>query len=151
MEISKGWFISSSSSLTERAELNQCRAQIACMIVELIAIHFLTRFHKVYHSVSVHAWRVLFELPNWLYLGRLQLQIFTGISFLVLFWCRYLHDNVTTSDDKALIADLEKNIIKRKAQLYDIEQSLPKKNGLYLQVIKCIQFTNSASYNSRYK
>lgn len=30
--------------------------------------------------------------------------------------------------------ELDKNMIKRKAQLYEIEQSLPQKNSLYLKV-----------------
>lgn len=42
--------------------------------------------------------------------------------------------NVTTSIEKDQVADLEKNIIKRKAQLYDIDQTLPQKNGTYLNV-----------------
>lgn len=59
---------------------------------------------------------------------------FTIFFLLSLSTSRYLNDNVTTSDDKAKIAELEKNIIKRKAQLYDIERSLPQKNGMYLSV-----------------
>lgn len=31
--------------------------------------------------------------------------------------------------------ELEKNVIKRKALLYEIEQTLPQKNSLYLQII----------------
>lgn len=50
------------------------------------------------------------------------------------FVLRYVTSNVTTSDDKQTVADLEKNIIKRKAQLYELEQSLPQKNSLYLKV-----------------
>lgn len=41
----------------------------------------------------------------------------------------------TSEEDKSTLADLEKNVIKRKAQLYEIEQSLPQKNGLYLKII----------------
>ncbi|CRK96466.1 CLUMA_CG009889, isoform A [Clunio marinus] len=41
----------------------------------------------------------------------------------------------TTSDDRTKIEELEKNMIKRKAQLYEIEQSLPQKNSMYLKVI----------------
>lgn len=37
-------------------------------------------------------------------------------------------------EQKKSIAELEKNVIKRKAQMYEIEQSLPQKNGLYLKV-----------------
>lgn len=47
---------------------------------------------------------------------------------------RYVSSNVTTSDEKDQVADLEKNIIKRKAQLHDIDQTLPQKNGTYLNV-----------------
>lgn len=47
---------------------------------------------------------------------------------------RFVGSNVTTSIEKDQLADLEKNIIKRKAQLYDIEQTLPQKNGTYLKV-----------------
>lgn len=45
-----------------------------------------------------------------------------------------MSSNVTTSIEKDQAADLEKNIIKRKAQLYDIDQTLPQKNGTYLNV-----------------
>lgn len=37
-------------------------------------------------------------------------------------------------DDQEKYNDIEKNIMKRKAQLYEIEQTLPKKNSLYLNV-----------------
>lgn len=40
-----------------------------------------------------------------------------------------------SSDDRLKIEELEKNMIKRKAQLYEIEQSLPQKNSLYLKII----------------
>lgn len=50
---------------------------------------------------------------------------------------RFVGSNVTTSIEKDQLADLEKNIIKRKAQLYDIEQTLPQKNGTYLKVRDC--------------
>nr|CAD7587823.1 unnamed protein product [Timema genevievae] len=33
------------------------------------------------------------------------------------------------------IERLEKDILRRKAQLYDMEQVLPKKNGMYLKII----------------
>ncbi|CAO1376514.1 unnamed protein product [Diamesa tonsa] len=39
------------------------------------------------------------------------------------------------SDEKTKLDELEKNMIKRKAQLYEIEQSLPQKNSLYLKII----------------
>ncbi|CAG9835491.1 unnamed protein product [Diabrotica balteata] len=39
------------------------------------------------------------------------------------------------TEDVAKIAELKSNIMKRKAQLYDIEQTLPKPNGTYLKII----------------
>lgn len=33
------------------------------------------------------------------------------------------------------VEELKNNIMKRKAQLYDIEQTLPKPNGTYLKII----------------
>lgn len=47
---------------------------------------------------------------------------------------RYKKANITTPDDREGIVELEKNVMKRKAQLYEIEQSLPQKNSLYLKV-----------------
>lgn len=38
------------------------------------------------------------------------------------------------TEDQQLIAQLEQKILKRKAQLNEIEQSLPRKNSLYLKV-----------------
>ncbi|XP_028139680.1 transmembrane protein 120 homolog isoform X2 [Diabrotica virgifera virgifera] len=38
-------------------------------------------------------------------------------------------------EDDSKIAELKFNIMKRKAQLYDIEQTLPKPNGTYLKII----------------
>lgn len=37
--------------------------------------------------------------------------------------------------DETKVAELENSILKRKAQLYDIEQTLPKQNGIYLKII----------------
>lgn len=37
--------------------------------------------------------------------------------------------------DNEKIKELENNILKRKAQLDDIEQTLPKQNGIYLKII----------------
>lgn len=39
-----------------------------------------------------------------------------------------------TGDDRVKLDELDKNMLKRKAQLYEIEQSLPQKNSLYLKV-----------------
>lgn len=40
-----------------------------------------------------------------------------------------------TPIDKDKMSDFDKDMMKRKAQLYEIEQSLPKKNSLYLKII----------------
>jgi hypothetical protein len=40
-----------------------------------------------------------------------------------------------SADDRSKLDELDKNMIKRKAQLYEIEQSLPQKNSMYLKVI----------------
>lgn len=50
--------------------------------------------------------------------------------------CSYQKKNITTPDDREVLAELTKNVMKRKAQLYEIEQSLPQKNSLYLKVTK---------------
>lgn len=52
----------------------------------------------------------------------------------VFFSPRYKKSNITTPDDRETVHELEKSVMKRKAQLYEIEQSLPQKNSLYLQV-----------------
>lgn len=39
-----------------------------------------------------------------------------------------------SADDREKLDELDKNMIKRKAQLYEIEQSLPQKNSTYLKV-----------------
>jgi hypothetical protein len=39
-----------------------------------------------------------------------------------------------SADDRIKLDELDKNMIKRKAQLYEIEQSLPQKNSTYLKV-----------------
>lgn len=47
-----------------------------------------------------------------------------------------LAKNANTDDGKrATINGLEKDLLRRKAQLHDIEQVLPKQNGLYLKII----------------
>ncbi|CAG9802420.1 unnamed protein product [Chironomus riparius] len=40
-----------------------------------------------------------------------------------------------SSDDVAKLEELDKDMLKRKAQLHEIEQSLPQKNSLYLKII----------------
>ena len=40
-----------------------------------------------------------------------------------------------TKENEDKIVDLKSNILKRKAQLYDIEQTLPKENRIYLKII----------------
>lgn len=74
---------------------------------------------------------------------RVSFEFLTTIkTFILLNFFRYVSGNVTTSEEKEQVADLEKNIIKRKAQLYDIEQTLPQPSGTYLKVYKhCGQLT----------
>jgi hypothetical protein len=44
--------------------------------------------------------------------------------------------NVSTNDANwEAIRDLEKDLLRQKAQLLEMEQSLPKQNGLYLKII----------------
>lgn len=38
-------------------------------------------------------------------------------------------------ENETALEDLEKNVLKRIALLLDIEQTLPKENGLYLKII----------------
>lgn len=38
-------------------------------------------------------------------------------------------------ENKEQIEEIENNILKRKAQLNEIEQTLPKPNGIYLKII----------------
>lgn len=40
-----------------------------------------------------------------------------------------------TPEESEKLAELNKNILKRKAQLHEIEQGLPQKNSLYLNII----------------
>lgn len=48
---------------------------------------------------------------------------------------RFKKANITTPIDREHVQELEKTMMKRKAQLYEIEQTLPQKNSLYLQII----------------
>ncbi|XP_069689135.1 transmembrane protein 120 homolog [Periplaneta americana] len=41
----------------------------------------------------------------------------------------------TTEETKKTIRGLEKDLLRRRAQLHEMEQSLPKENGLYLKII----------------
>ncbi|KAK5639851.1 hypothetical protein RI129_010662 [Pyrocoelia pectoralis] len=41
----------------------------------------------------------------------------------------------SNDEDKTKIEELETNILKRTAQCFDIEQTLPKQNGIYLKII----------------
>lgn len=72
--------------------------------------------------------KMVFDIFSFSYL------FFVLCKFLLFDFNRFVSSNVTTSDEKDQVADLEKNIIKRKAQLYDIDQTLPQKNGTYLNV-----------------
>ncbi|ENN73159.1 hypothetical protein HUJ04_008977 [Dendroctonus ponderosae] len=46
-----------------------------------------------------------------------------------------LHKLEKAKDNEQQIRELQTNILKRKAQLYEVEQTLPKENGLYLKII----------------
>jgi hypothetical protein len=50
--------------------------------------------------------------------------------------CIRLSRNISTNDAKQeAIRGLEKDLLRWKAQLHEMEQSLPKENGLYLKII----------------
>jgi len=54
---------------------------------------------------------------------------------LIVFFVR-LAKNASTDDGKrATIKGLENDLLRRRAQLHEIEQVLPKQNGLYLKII----------------
>lgn len=70
---------------------------------------------------------------------HLLLFIYKWILLLLIFeFLAHRHtlagNETLDEEQKKSIAELEKNVIKRKAQMYEIEQSLPQKNGLYLKV-----------------
>jgi hypothetical protein len=50
--------------------------------------------------------------------------------------CVRLSRNLSTNDAKQeAVHGLEKDLLRRKAQLHEMEQSLPKQNGMYLKII----------------
>lgn len=51
---------------------------------------------------------------------------------LYIFRCKPI---AKTKEDKEGVADLERKIIKRKAQLHELEQALPRQSGFYLRII----------------
>lgn len=53
-------------------------------------------------------------------------------SYLYIFRCKPI---AKTKEDKESVADLERKIIKRKAQLHELEQALPRQSGFYLRII----------------
>lgn len=54
---------------------------------------------------------------------------------IFLFNFRYVKTKKNTPEESEKLAELNKNILKRKAQLHEIEQGLPQKNSLYLNII----------------
>jgi hypothetical protein len=57
-------------------------------------------------------------------------------NLMKILLCVRLSRNLTTNDAKQEAArGLEKDLLRRKAQLHEMEQSLPKENGLYLKII----------------
>lgn len=47
----------------------------------------------------------------------------------------YAKNRRLTPQEKDTLAELDKNMLKRKAQIHEIEQGLPQKNSLYLKII----------------
>ncbi|XP_058468177.1 transmembrane protein 120 homolog [Malaya genurostris] len=48
---------------------------------------------------------------------------------------QYINSKRLTTGENEKLIDLNNNLLKRKAQLYEIEQGLPQKNSLYLKII----------------
>lgn len=76
-------------------------------------------------------------------------KVINFCCFAVFIIIRFLKSDSKKSSDnvtnKETINELEKSIMKRKAQLYEMEQSLPQKNSLYLKVCELLthlQFHN---------
>lgn len=57
-----------------------------------------------------------------------------SVVFLFYLFCRTMKQKNLAPEEKMKLSELDKNMIKRKAQLYEIEQSLPQQNSLYLKV-----------------
>jgi hypothetical protein len=58
------------------------------------------------------------------------------ITLIKVLLCVRLSRNISTNDAKQeAIRGLEKDLLRRMAQLHEMEQSLPKQNGLYLKII----------------
>lgn len=61
-------------------------------------------------------------------------QFFAGEEIVILFLI--FSANLEPNDPRAVaLAQLEKNMMLRKAQLYEMEESLPKSNSMYLKII----------------
>lgn len=65
------------------------------------------------------------------YVGNLIIKL---LILLIDYFCSIRKKSIGDSDLVSL-EDLEKNIMKRKALIFNIEQTLPKENGMYLKII----------------
>lgn len=137
---------------------NQCKPETVTATLEVLfslSVSFSFHSHYWFHCFQFVLILSTFFIQTFLRKKKNEniIKTYSFFTFLFLPVCachaydarvfRFLSGNVTTSDDKATVADLEKNIIKRKAQLYDIEQSLPQKNGLYLKVTETVKLSLS--------
>ncbi|XP_017491449.1 PREDICTED: transmembrane protein 120 homolog, partial [Rhagoletis zephyria] len=55
--------------------------------------------------------------------------------FCVFFPLHFRCKTPQTPEEKEKVEELHKNTLKRKAQIHEIEQSLPAQSGLYLKII----------------
>lgn len=68
-------------------------------------------------------------------------MLFVFYLFLFPFPCSYIHDILINCrysrkpECKDVIEELEQSMARRKVDLSEIEQALPKKNGTYLKII----------------
>lgn len=55
------------------------------------------------------------------------------ITEIILYYCCRLSTKKDVDHEK--LEQIRSNVMKRKAQLYEVEQTLPKPNGIYLKII----------------
>ena len=63
----------------------------------------------------------------------LQFEAPAWVTSLFTYYILRMEKKGVTKDDR--VANLEKEIMKRKAMLHEIEATLPKQNSLYLKII----------------
>lgn len=66
----------------------------------------------------------------------MQSSLFLKLNTLscIIILIRLSKQNPVAAEYQEVSAEIEKGMMKRKAQLHEIEQTLPKENGLYLKV-----------------